>query len=300
MKKTLWIIAGLGAVALVYYLFIRPFEFEVSFKVNTLPGDVIETIRIWDRARSEAEIIRVDSLWGLDQKITKEGREYIYRWRFAVSGDTTTKVTIRITQPGRSLSNKILVPFTEPPIEVDARDIATEFYDILKEHLQITSVEVKGEAELSRKFCACTTLETEQVGKAEGMMRDFPLLTTFVTTYNLQPDGFPIVSVKEWDHNEGRLVFDFCFPIERIDFLPENEYVEYKEVGGEFALKAEYHGNYITSDRAWYELIHYAQKHGYKVSGLPIEHFHHNPNLGVREHEWQADVYLPVERTSDD
>lgn len=300
MKRILWTIAGIGAIALAYYLFVRPFEFEVTFKAKTLPGDLIETIRIWDRARSEAQIVHVDSLWGLDQKITKEDREYIYRWRFTVSDDTTTKVAIQITEPDRSLLNKILIPFTQQPIETDAREIATEFYDVLKEHLEITSVEVVGEAELSRKFCACTTIETEQIGKAEGMMRDFPLLTTFVATYNLEPDGFPMVRVKKWNHSDGQLVFDFCFPIVKRDSLPENEYVEYKEVGGEFVLKAEYHGNYITSDRAWYELLHYAEKNGYKVLGLPIEHFHHNPNLGTGEQEWQADVYLPVERKAGD
>src|SRR5690606_8085530 len=300
MKKGLWVILSICAIAIVYYLFVRPFEFEVTFKANTLPGDLIETIRIWDRSLSEAEVLQVGSLSGLDQKISRDGGAYIFRWRFTLRDDTTTHVRIQITEPGRELSNKILIPFTTQPIETDARDIATEFYDILKEHLKITSVKVIGVAELKRKFCACTTLETEQVAKAEGMMRDFPLLTTFVSAYDLEPDGFPIVRVKEWGHNEGQLTFDFCFPIVRKESLPENEYIEYKEVGGEYALKAEYHGNYITSDRAWYELLHYARKNGYKVSGLPIEHFHHNPNLGVREHEWQADVYLPVERKTED
>lgn len=296
MKRSIGALLGIGAMALVYYLFIRAFEYEVAFKAHTLPGDIIETIRIWDRSLPESEIISVDSLSGLDQKITWDGREYVYQWRFRHKNDTTTTVQILITEPGRTLANKILIPFTRQPIETDAYAIATRFYDILNQHLEITRVSVVGEAELKPKFCVCTTLETEQIAKAEGMMADFPLLTSFVTTFNLEPDGYPVVQVRRWNHNQGELAFDFCFPIVRRDSLPESPDLTYKEIGGEFALKAVYHGNYITSDRAWYALLHYARRNGYNVSGFPIEHFHHNPNLGVGEQEWQADVYLPVER----
>ena len=299
MKRIFWAWLGLGFVALVYYLFLRPFEYDVKFRAKTLPGDLIETIRIWNRSLPEAEIIRVDSLDRLDQHITRGDRKYVYSWRFTAQGDSATKVTIQISEPARALANKILIPFTKQPIETDAYDVSMEFYKILKEHLKITNVKVVGEVRLKRKFCVCSTLETEQIEKAQGMMRDFPLLTSFVSTYNLKPDGFPIVRIKKWDHNQGKLAFDFCFPIVRSDHLPKVADLVYKEVGGEFALKAEYHGNYITSDRAWYELLHYARKNGYKVSGLPVEHFHDNPNLGIREQEWQADVYLPVEIKSD-
>ena len=294
MKKIGWVLAGISAVALAYYLFIRPFEYEVNFKANTLPGDLIETIRIWDRSLPEAEIIAVDSFSRLDQRFAKDGRNYTYQWHFVPEDDSVTKVNIRISQPDRALPNKLLIPFTTQPIESDTYDIATGFYEILKQHLEITSVKIVGEVELRPKFCVCRTLETDQVEKASGMMRDFPVLTSFITTFKLEPDGFPIIRVREWDHSHGKLTFDFCFPVVRTDSLPAGVSVEYKEFDREFALKAIYHGNYITSDRAWYELIHYAVKEGYEVSGLPIEYFHHNPNLGIREQEWRADIYLPV------
>lgn len=285
---------SLCAVAFVYYLFIRPFEYEVNFKANTLPGDLIETIRIWDRSVSDAEIVKVDSFSRLDQSITRTGRNYLYRWHFVPGNDSVTNVSIRISQPGRTLSNKLLIPFIEQPIESDAYEIATGFYEILKQHLKITSVKIIGEVELKPKFCVCRTLETDQIEKATGMMSDFPVLTSFVSTFKLKTDGFPIVKVREWSHSQGKLTFDFCFPILRTDSLPSGLPVEYKEFDNVLALKAEYHGNYITSDRAWYALIDYAQKNGYKTTGLPVEYFHHNPNLGTGEQEWQADIYLPL------
>lgn len=294
MRKIAWGLLSVSAIAFAYYLFIRPFEYEVNFKANTLPGDLIETIRIWNRSLSGAEIIEVDSFERLDQRIVMEGRSYIYSWHFFPRNDSGTDVSIRISEPERAMTNKVLIPITKQPIESDAYDIAMGFHEVLKQHLQITNVRIVGEVELKPKFCVCRTLERRQIEKANGMMSDFPVLTSFVNTFQLKPDGFPIIKVLKWNHSRGLLTFNFCFPIVRTDSLPENMPVEYKEFNEGHALKAEYHGNYITSDRAWYELIHYAQENGYKISGLPIESFHHNPNLGMGEKEWQADIYLPV------
>jgi len=164
----------------------------------------------------------------------------------------------------------------------------------MKEHLEITNVKVIGESETPEAFCVCRSIETDQIDKANGMMKDYPLLTSFISDKNLQANGRPIVKIREWSHTKGKLKFDFCFPIIRIDSLPKSDSLTYKELQKEKALKAIYHGNYITSDRAWYELTRYAKANGYQISGLPFEYFHNNPNLGLRESQWLAEIYLPV------
>jgi hypothetical protein len=295
MRKVLWMLFGLLTIALLYYLFIRSFEFEVRFKANTSPGDLIETIRIWNRSLDNSKIVEVDSFRVLNQSIIRENRRYVYNWLFTSKNDSVTKVNVQITEPGRTMINKLLIPFTDQVIERDASDITNEFYDILKEHLKITRVKLIGEVELDSSFCACTYLETLQIEKASGMMNDYPLLTSFVARFDLKTDGPPSVRIREWNHNIGHLKFDFCFPIVPSDSLPLNDEIVYKKFGRVRTLKAEYYGNYITSDRAWYELLQYAKKNGYKVNGLPIEYFHNNPTLGVNEREWKADVYLPIE-----
>jgi hypothetical protein len=294
MKKFLVILSGVVLVALLYYLFVRPFEFEVNFTAKTLPGDLIATVRHWNGALDSAKVTEIDSLSGLKQTIVWENKSYIYNWHFVVADDSTTKVNIQISEPGKSVMNKILIPFTDQAIEKDAQDIAKRFYDILKEHLEITKVKVIGEVELDSSFCACTLLKTTQTGKAYGMTKDYPLLTSFLEFYKLDADGPPMISVRQWDHNLDSLEFDFCFPIQTLDSLPSFKEIHYKKFGRIHALKAEYNGNYITSDRAWYALMHYAERNGYKATGLPIEYFYDNPNLGSNESSWKAEVFLPV------
>jgi hypothetical protein len=294
MKKFLWTLFAVVLMALLYYLLVRRFEFEVNFNANTVPGDVIETIRIWNRSLDNANITAVDSLSSLNQNIVWNERTYVYDWRFVAVNDSVTKVNVQISQPGRRLLNKLLVPFTDQDIERDANDIVLGLYDVLKVHLTITKVKINGEVELDSSFCVCRSLETPQTEKARGMMRDYPLLTSFVNDFELKGDGLPVIRVTEWDHDLGLLKFDFCFPIVPTDSLPLARSVTYKRFKKERALKAEYFGNYITSDRAWYELIQYAERNGYKINGLPIEYFHDNPNLGLNETEWKAEVYLPI------
>lgn len=295
MKKILWVLLSIGLIAFMYYLLIKPYEFEVKFRANTLPGDLIATIRIWNRSLDNANVIEVDSFSRLTQTIVLEKRSYVYNWYFVSINDSTTKVSVQISEPDRRLLNKILVPFTVQPIERDAEVMVKEFYEILKMHLTITEVKLIGEVELDSAFCVCRLLETSQIEKANGMMRDYPLLTAFVDDFGLKPDGAPIVRVKEWNHSLGLLKFDFCFPLKSSDSLPVNESFTYKNFKKERVLKAEYYGNYITSDRAWYELIRYAERKGYKTNGWPIEYYYNNPNLGMNEREWKADVYLPIE-----
>ncbi|HEY5690678.1 MAG TPA: hypothetical protein VIS49_04395, partial [Cyclobacteriaceae bacterium] len=134
MKKIYWALAVLGLVVLSWYLFILPYEYEVSFKVKTLPGDVIETIRLWDRSMANSKILNVDSLFSVRQSISRNNNKYTYDWNFSLLNDSTTKVSIKITEPGKSLKNKILIPISSQPIEEDANDISRTFYDILKNH----------------------------------------------------------------------------------------------------------------------------------------------------------------------
>jgi effector-binding domain-containing protein len=294
MRKILWALVAVGLIILMWYLFIRPFEFEVNFTAKTLPGDIIQTIRVWNRSLDNAEALEVDSVYRLKQNIIWDNRSYVYNWYFKTINDSTTHVNVTITQPARSIRNKLLVPFSEQDVEQDASVIVRQFYDILQMHLKITNVEVLGESETEPAFCVCRSLETNQIEKANGMMKDYELLTSFISHFNLIANGPPIIKVTEWSHNVGSLKYDFCFPIVKTESLPVSSSIFYKEFNKEKVLKAVYHGNYITSDRAWYELIRFANSNGYKINGLPMEHFHNNPNLGLDEKKWKADVYLPI------
>jgi effector-binding domain-containing protein len=295
MKRIWWIIVGAILLGLSYYLFVRPYEFEVNFTARTSPGDLVSTIRLWNRALKNSEIVEVDSFSAVRQTLVGKNGTYRYDWRFVAVNDSTTRVSIQVSEPGHELMNKILVPVSEPPVEKDAREVATKFHEILQTHLQITSVKIIGETTLESSFCVCREMQTTQIEKANQMMKDYPLLTSFVDAFKLNLAGPPMNRVTEWDHNSGQLKFDFCFPVSARDSLPDGKDLAFKKFPEIKVLKAEYHGNYITSDRAWYQLIQYAKRNGYQVRNLPIEYFHNNPNLGMDQAKWKAEIYLPVQ-----
>lgn len=295
MKKIALTLFSGALIVLTWYLFIRPFEFEVNFKTKTLPGDVIQTIRIWTKSLPGAKVVRVDSVYSIEQVIPVGNASYRYKWTFRAGDDSITHVRALINEPSRSVRNKLLIPFSEQPVERDAKVIAEKFYNVLKHHLDITSVTVVGKAETDASFCVCRRIETVQTDKAMGMMKEYGVLTSFISDFNLKPQGPPQVRVKEWNHSLGKLKFDFCFPVSKSGYLPASDSISYQEFGSERVLQAIYNGNYITSDRAWYELLKYAHANKYKVRGFPIEYFHNNPTLGLNEKEWRADVFLPIE-----
>jgi hypothetical protein len=296
VKKLAVIIAVAVCLVLSWYLFVRDFEFEVNFKAKTSAGDIIQSLRIWNKTQHESRIIKVDSLERLVQEVQWKGRSYVYTWNFETLNDSTTEVNVLVSEPGKEKINKLLIPVTKQPIEEDAAEMVQTFYEVLQEHLRITRVEIVGEAETSPSFCVCRSLSTLQTEKAYGMMKDYDILTSFVSSFNLKASGPPSVRVNKWSHTSNELNFDFCFSIIKPEVLPQvSQSITFKEFKSEKALKATFYGNYITSDRAWYELIKLAQKGGYKITGLPIEYFHDNPSLGLNEKEWRAEVYLPVE-----
>lgn len=295
MKRIGWSIALVAVLGISWYLFIRAHEFEVNFTARTSPGDIIQSLRIWTKSVDGARIVAVDSLDNLVQEIQKNGRSYVYSWYFTPVNDSTTKVRVLVSEPGSETQNKMLVLVSQPAIERDASDLVNAFYRILQAHLQITKVEVLGLSETRSVFCACRSITTAQTDKAYGMMRDYDILTSFVSNHHLTADGPPLLRVSKWSHTQGELSFDFCFPIKKPVALPMTNSLQFKEFRKQKALKAHYFGNYITSDRAWYALTSAARKGGYRIAGLPIEYFYHNPNLGLNEVNWKAEVYLPVE-----
>ncbi len=266
----------------------------MRFKANTVPGDIIQTLAIWDRALLNTEILKIDSTERVFQRIQIDDRQYDYTWRFDIVNDSLTRVEVVIEQAGNSFMNKLLVPFTKQDIEVDAEITLREFYEVVKEHLKITGVTIDGITDFDEKFCACYHLTTRQIEKAEGMMKTYPPLSSFIADNNFQLNGKPIIEVENWDHNKGVLSYNFCFPIITSDSLPQDEEIFYKTIAGTKALKAIYNGNYITSDRAWYNLKRYANQENIELQGFPIEVFYNNPNMGIDEEKWKAEVYWPI------
>ncbi len=295
MKKLVLIVLILGlALFGSWYFLIKKGEFEVHFKVKTLPGDVGQTLAIWDNTLPETELLELSTTEAV-QHAKIEGSDYRLEWNFELINDSTCYVNVAFTEPGNEFMNKLLVPVSKTKIEEDAEQFARKFFDILKEHLKITSVNVNGIAQLEQKFCACIPMETMQTEKAYGMQRVYGYIVSFITDNQLKASGKPILDIREWDQEKNELTYDFCFPVQPVESLPQSNDIFFKRIDGTKALKATYNGNYITSDRAWYYLIQHAERNNIELRDYPKEVFFDNPNTGMNETQWTAEIYWPID-----
>ncbi|MEQ9424628.1 MAG: hypothetical protein RJQ09_09440 [Cyclobacteriaceae bacterium] len=294
MKRIVVLGFTIATLFLGWYFLIKPYEYRIRFKVKTTSGTVIQMIKTWGATLNNSSLFKQTETNSIEQVIQIDEKSYQYNWTTEIIDDSTTHVIVYISEPTNSTLNKLKIPFTETAIESSAERTVRDFYNKMKDHLsrfRVTNVE---ETTFEGTFCIYIPLEASQLDKAQGMMRNFSFLSSFIAENGLADSGFPMVQVTEWNLLESTLKFDLCYPIVRIDSLPDHPLLKYKQIERFKALKADYYGNYITSDRAWYELLKEADKRGLKTTDTPIEVFHNNPNFDTNERNWKAEVFLPI------
>lgn len=294
MKKIKYIIGLVLLGMLVWYLFIKPFDYIVSFKAKTFPGAINQSIKIWSISLKNSTIIEQNDINNLTQKITFNDSIFIYNWKITAVNDTTSNVKVYIKDVNHSLMNKISLPFSNTDFEKRTKKTILDFHKKLNEHIKKFKITIKGERKFKSTYCAFVPIKGSQISKASGMMQNYSLLSTILVENNVVLNGNPFVEITYWDMVKDSIHYNFCFPIKKSDSLPKHKLIKYKQIEGKNALKAIYNGNYITSDRAWYALINYAKKNNIEIEKKPIEIFYNNPNVGSDELSWKAEVYLPI------
>lgn len=299
MKKVILVLLPLLLVGLVWYLFIKPYDYVVTFKARTFPGTINQSIKIWNSTLKDAQLVNQEGLTHLEQNIKFNDSTYLYQWDIIPITDSTSKVKVYVKDLDHSFKNKIAIPFFNTNFEKRTISTVKDFNEKLNEHIDKFKVKVTGKSELSSTYCAYVSVKTTQFGKAQGMMYNYPLLNTILANNGIKLNGRPFLEVTQWDKETDSIQFDFCYPIIKSDSLPQHPDLKYKQFNSRNALMAVYNGNYITSDRAWYALMDYAGKNDIQVTGFPVEVFQNNPNMGGDALTWKAEIYLPIKNVDD-
>lgn len=279
---------------LIWNLFLKPYDYLVTFKARTFPGAINQTIKTWNYSQKGAKIEPSDDLYTLKQTIPFSDSTFIYNWKIEPLNDSTSLVKVYITDRDHSFKNRLTYPFFYTDFEKRVKNSITGFSTNLNEHISKFRVQINGESEIPEKFCAYIPIESRQIEKARGMMQYYGLLDNAMAENEMQLDGRPFLLINEWDIKNDRIQYDFCFPIIENDTLFEHPDILFKKIESKKALKATYNGNYISSDRAWYALLDYADKNNIEVDLEPIEIFYNNPNMGGDELKWSAEIYMPL------
>lgn len=297
MKKVLTVIGILALGALVWYLFLKPYDYVVNFKARTFPGAIEQTVLLWNKRLDSAEIIGKKGVNEITQQLKFGDSVHIYEWQISSINDSLSQVKVYARDRDHSFNNKIQIPFTDTDFEKRTRKTVLELGKLLTDHIDEFKISITGQEELEGIFCACTALKTSQLDKTKGMREDFPFLDSFFVSNDVKLNGQPFIEVTSWDMDKDSIEFNFCYPILKPEVIPSHPEIIYKELPAQQAIKAIYNGNYTTSDRAWYALLSYARKNNLEVTGLPVEFFFNNPNFGGDALNWKAEVFMPLKET---
>jgi effector-binding domain-containing protein len=279
---------------LTWYLFIKPYDYLVTIKANTIPGTINQTIKLWSKTVDNTTLIDQKDLKNLKQTLKINDSLYSYRWEIIPVNDSFSKIKVYVKDLNNSLKNKITIPFSNTDFEKTTIRTLTDYLHKLDEHTKKYKVRIVGESQIPSTYGAYVSVQSKQTAKAQGMMANYSLLSSVLVDNNVKLNGRPFIEITYWDMEKDSINFNFCYPIIKNDSLPKHELLKYKEFKGQSALKAIYNGNYITSDRAWYALLDYADRMNVNVMPAPVEIFQSNPNFGGNELEWIAEIYMPI------
>jgi effector-binding domain-containing protein len=279
---------------LIWFLFIRSYDFTVSFKAKTLPEIVNQSVKVWNK-KIKGNLDRQPNE-DIIQKVQLEGRSLSYLWNIEQRSDSTSQVTVFIVNENLSILNKLRIPFSDTPYEEAVKKNLTEYLELLNDQLKNIKVEVIGVSSIEATYCAYIPIKGKQFAKARGMMENYGLLSTIFVDTDVKLNGHPFIEITKWDRETDSIFYNFCYPIIKKDSLPQNEKIKYKQFNTRKAIKAIYNGNYMTSDRAWYTIKNYAKNNEIEVIDTPIEVFLSNPNMGGNELDWITHVYLPIKQ----
>ncbi len=298
-KKIAWISGLVLVIGLVWYLFIKPSDYLIRFKVNALPGTINQTVKLWNKSLPNTQWKEQENLSNFTYEMNHNDSIFIYRWQIDQINDSISKVKVYVSEPRNSLHHKLTVPFSKTPFVRRSEQTVKAVFEELNDHIKRFKVTLVGEVELPSTDCLCIAIKEHQQKKASGMMRNYSYLSGVVAQNNLQANGSPFVEVTDWQMEKDSIAFNFCNPIVKKDSMPEIKGLFYKQIESKKALKAIYNGNYITSDRAWYQLLDHSEKNGIAVENRPFEIFNSNPNFGGDELQWEAEVFMPL-RSADE
>lgn len=298
MKKVTAIIGVVLAGFLIWYLVLKPYDYLVTFKVKANAGTINQSLKLWNSGLENKGSIEQEDLKNLVQQVNTKDSTYTYTWSIHSLNDSMSQVKVYVKDLNYSFQNKISTPFSTTDFEKRTKNTVIDFIEKLKEHLKRIKVKVVGESATQSTYCAYVSVKGRQVEKAGGMMKNYSFLNGILFGKNttVKPNGTPFVEITNWNMEKDSITYNFCFPIIKSDSLPKHGLIKYKQYNGVKALKAIYNGNYITSDRAWYELLAYAERENVEVDKTPVESFYNNPSYGGDELQWKAEIYMPIKK----
>lgn len=282
-----------------WYLFIKEYDYQYTFRVAALKGVIFQKITDWTTSKvpgiDSTEIQNRMAFTNIYQTIWIDNQHYNVHWDLSTINDTITQVDIGVNTIGDGTKTRFKMLLGENLIKTHTLALFLDFRTYLDNFLKSNSVSDNIQIEKTPEhWSAFVTIESDIKSKSTGMMANNAYINAFLAEHELNLAGKPYLEVLHWDLNQQRIKFNFCFPIHYCSDLPDHETIKFKKTKSAEALKTIYQGNYRYTDRAWYTLLDYARKNNVTISPKPLEVYLNNPVTDGNEYSWKAEIYLPI------
>ncbi|MEM6718709.1 MAG: GyrI-like domain-containing protein [Bacteroidota bacterium] len=302
MRKRITIIGLVVLIgALLWYVFIKPYDYKITFETPHATGTVYSTIIAWNNWKTKKEpvvtTLSKTPFYNIEQELAvSKDSTTIIDWHFDKINDSTTKISVYLKDKEHSFMQRLKVPFTKTSFVSKSLETMRRLREGLNMHARSYDVFEITEGTSPTEECVCSTVKTTLPNKANEMIKYNASIMLYFTKNELKFSGHPILEVTDWDKEANIITYDFCFPIENPQTTyPKAKDIFIKKIEGKKALRATFNGNYRISDRAWFTLLDYAQENNIELAHKPIEVFYDNPHNGGNELEWKAHIYMPIQ-----
>ena len=240
-------------------------------------------------------MVRKMPFHSIRQKMDFKKETTFLDWSFIPLNDSITQVELKAVSANSSFEDRIKRLFKNDKLEESLETEIEKLQETLISDKELYSVDINGKSISPESTCACISLNSKTDEKAFEMMASIDHLSSFVLQHELETTGRPRVLIQKWDLEKDFIAFDFCFPV-LAEKQPQHPLIFFRNIPAVLSLKATFRGNYMFSHLAWYELSHYAERHGYEIQPVPQEIFYDNPELGGDSRNWKAEIFLPLKQ----
>jgi len=301
MKKTKILIFIFLLGALGWYLFIKPHDYSVRFKIKTSPGTLSNGVEEWNLIGQELDsftykITNKNAYRYINQRLNIKKRKLDFNWNFNSLNDTITHVIVNVSEKEKFIYNRLTIPFFNTQFKKTTLNLIQDYKKGIENQLEkkfkIRNIRIDTIPETAYAYIEFKDIDMRN--KAKKMMKYNSKLLEFIHHHKLKNGNYPFLMIDNWDLNKNKIDFRFCFPIKQKDAMPIHEYIKFDILKVKKVLKVDYFGNYTISDRAWFALHEYAKRHDISIENKPLEIFYSNPHFGGNELEWKAEIFMPI------
>jgi effector-binding domain-containing protein len=298
-KRLAYIILLLLVGTGIWYVFIKKYDYQVSFEAKHAPGIVYQKLLNWNQGRATKEVYTIlnkTPFSEVELELNQDSLKTLMKWEFYSISDSVTKVKIHFKDQENSISERLKFLVGQSGFVKNSIKTAKKVRTELIAHNTRYRVNTPEIAIMPERRCACTKTDSiKMLLKANNMMRENEKLAYFLVRNGLSVTDFPLLKVTRWDQDKEEIDIEFCFPVpkDKDDYLPIDG-VYLKSFPKQKALKTIFNGNYLISDRAWYKAVDYAERNQIDIEPNPIEFYYDDPHSGTNELSWKAEIFFPI------